>query len=232
MSIAAALLAATALASAQPELPSERIELAGAELRLADIARIEGFGALASLPSRNRVVARLPEGRSSVETSRAALAALVRRAVPTFGLQPGAGEGRVTILRPSPARDALRTGPCFAASGPVEPGAALSAANLRETPCVEGERAAPVRIDRSDSSLRAGASLAAGDYVGRIALPSEGAIETGQALTLVSTAGAASISRPVVALQPGRAGGRLFVRDGDGAVFAVRIAADSPDATR
>lgn len=50
------------------------------------------------------------------------------------------------------------------------------------------------------------------------------AIKRGAGLHLISTSGPVRIERPVTALQSSR-GKRVFVRDADGAVFAVRVAA-------
>lgn len=48
----------------------------------------------------------------------------------------------------------------------------------------------------------------------------------GTALTLVSSVGPVSVERAVTTLQGARPGRRVFVRDGDGNVFASRLAAD------
>jgi hypothetical protein len=48
-------------------------------------------------------------------------------------------------------------------------------------------------------------------------------IERGDALTLMSRAGPVRIERKVVAMQPGRHGRRLFVRDEDGAVSSIPL---------
>ena len=52
------------------------------------------------------------------------------------------------------------------------------------------------------------------------------AVEAGAKLTLVSRSGPVLLEREVTALQSARAGGRVFVRDGDGQVLAVTLAED------
>lgn len=49
-------------------------------------------------------------------------------------------------------------------------------------------------------------------------------IAAGTPLTLRSVAGPVAIERPVTTLQPGRAGRSVFVRDGQGQVFAAPLA--------
>ncbi|MEI9851944.1 MAG: hypothetical protein WDN24_15170 [Sphingomonas sp.] len=109
----------------------------------------------------------------------------------------------------------LAAGDCFAAARDLPADAAI--ARSRSCP-----RALPGRTGsaaRSATSPAAGAAIAArpiaaGAYLGRIALPSAGRVARGEALVLRSAQGAVTIERPVTALQPGRPGGRLFVRDG------------------
>lgn len=52
-------------------------------------------------------------------------------------------------------------------------------------------------------------------------------VVNGTVLTLVSSVGPVSVERTVTTLQGARPGRRVFVRDGDGNVFASRLAADS-----
>jgi flagella basal body P-ring formation protein FlgA len=51
------------------------------------------------------------------------------------------------------------------------------------------------------------------------------AVDKGDKLTMVSTSGPVRVTREVVALQAGRAGGRLFVRDNEGNVTSAPLAA-------
>lgn len=62
------------------------------------------------------------------------------------------------------------------------------------------------------------------DPVPTVVTPARPAIARGEAIRLVSTAGPVRIERAVTALQDAT-GARIFVRDEDGQVFAVRIGA-------
>ncbi|MBO9714791.1 flagella basal body P-ring formation protein FlgA [Sphingomonas sp.] len=111
---------------------------------------------------------------------------------------------------------------CFIAAHDVAEGETLSGEALVPAACRKAEGRAPVRYDRGSAAAVATRALRQGDYLGRVALPVEGGVRKGEALTLRSSAGPVTIERQVVALQAGRPGGRLFVRDGSGQVFAVR----------
>ena len=76
--------------------------------------------------------------------------------------------------------------------------------------------------DRADHVTRLARDLEKDEIVGRFPEFGEGAVEPGEALTLVIVAGTVRVERQVEALQKARAGERLFVRSRDGAVFAVR----------
>lgn len=52
-------------------------------------------------------------------------------------------------------------------------------------------------------------------------LPDPPAVQTGDELTLISRAGPVTVERSVTALQPGRSGRRLFVRDRAGHVSSI-----------
>jgi flagella basal body P-ring formation protein FlgA len=90
-------------------------------------------------------------------------------------------------------------------------------------PCEATKVGAPVRFDRRASALRASAPLPAGTRLGRLALSAAPDIDKGDELTLRSTVGPVSVERQVVALQPGRSGGRVFVRDAEGQVMSAPL---------
>jgi hypothetical protein len=223
--IAALLAVAGALtaAPAGPAAPPEPIEIRGAELRLADLAALDGFGFLARAPQQSLTVAALPTGRSRIVTSRGALADLVRRRLGAVVPHIDRVEGRVVISRGASAREDAG---CFVAAAGIAPGATIVAADLEAAPCVPGGSQAALRFDRAGGLVRAVGRIGQGAYLGRLALPPEAAIAPGAELTLVSRVGPVRISRPVVALQVGRPGGRLFVRDREGSVFSVPLAGE------
>lgn len=89
-------------------------------------------------------------------------------------------------------------------------------------PCT-ANRPAFLRFDREDHRLAATHDLPAGSYLGRVAVPAAAAVKRGDDLRLVSKIGPVTIERAVTAVQPGHDGRRVFVRDPDGQVFAVKL---------
>jgi hypothetical protein len=208
------LLAAAMLANAVLSGASEvRV---GREVRLGDVARVSG-GRAERL--RSIVVAHMPEG-GSIQIDRAALAALVRRAVPGLKLERApAGTIRLVSTASPPL---LVQHSCFSALRSLPVGAPVGADALAPAPC--DDRRAPARVGRDPRTgeARAAAPVAAGDYLGRLWLAEAPAVRAGDRLTLVSISGPVRISRRVTALQPGRARDKkLFVVAGDGAVFSA-----------
>ena len=164
-------------------------------------------------------IARVPAGRRAVTLSRRAVAALVRRAEP--GLVVG-GDQAGAITFHIAASSVGRSERCFVALAPVAQGAAIGRGDVRQGIC--GGGAVPVRYDAGRRAIVATRRLAAGESIGRT-LPGAGPdVGRGDALTLVSRSGPVTIERSVTALQPGRNGGRVFVRDGAGHVFAAPVA--------
>lgn len=118
---------------------------------------------------------------------------------------------------------------CFATARDVPQGAVLRAEDLVAVDCREDSTRTRLGYDRAARAPVANAPLAAGTYLGRVAPPSGAMVAPGEQLTLRSSAGPVIIERTVTALQLGRSGGRLFVRDAQGQVFSVRyVAEDRP----
>jgi flagella basal body P-ring formation protein FlgA len=115
-------------------------------------------------------------------------------------------------------------GQCLALVNPVAAGAHLSAADAAPAPCMPTSPAAAVAYERQSGSVRAETDLDAGTPLGRIRLPASRGVAAGERLILTSTVGPVRIRREVTALQPGRGGGRLFVRTGDGEILAAPVA--------
>ena len=141
------------------------IRVAGRDIRLGEVATLMGGSPAERDRLAARTVARLPEGRRAMTLDRAALAGLVRRAVP--GLHVTAGSGSVLVKSDAP----------------------------KPVPAMRIQPPEPVAPD----------------------------IDPGEALTLVSSVGPVRIQRKVIALQPGRDGRRVFVRDEDGQVLSVPL---------
>ena len=198
-----------ALALAGPAtLPGPVVDLRDAAIRLGDVVR----GADSRVAAT--VIARLPEGRRGITLSRRALTSLVRRALPGFAPQHLLPSG-VTFRRgAAPAR----TG-CFVARAPIGAGTRVTGDLVRRGPCATN--AAATRYVRG--VIVAAAPIEAGGPVGSALSPPEPAVGERERLTLVARSGSVTVERDVVALQAGRRGGKLFVRDMDGRVFAAPL---------
>jgi hypothetical protein len=113
---------------------------------------------------------------------------------------------------------------CFAAARDVPAEAPLAAADLVAVACRADAPRAPLRYDRAGGVPVAAVAIATGTYLGHVAPLADGRVAKGETLTLRSSAGPVTIERAVVAMQPGRSGGRVFVRDSEGKVFAAPLA--------
>lgn len=116
---------------------------------------------------------------------------------------------------------------CFAAARDLPAGAPLAPGDLAAVDCRAGAKRAPLRYDRVGGVPVTAAAVTAGTYLGHILPLADGRVAKGDKLTLRSTAGPVTIERTVVAMQPGRSGGRVFVRDSEGKVFAAPLAVES-----
>ncbi len=113
---------------------------------------------------------------------------------------------------------------CFAAARDLQAGAALSAADLSPVACQPDAPRAPLRYDRGSEVPVTLAAVSAGAYLGHVLPLADLSVKKGDRLTLRSIAGPVTIERTVVAMQSGRSGGRVFVRDSEGKVFAAPLA--------
>jgi hypothetical protein len=116
---------------------------------------------------------------------------------------------------------------CFAAVHDLPVGAPVGAGDLAPVACQSGAKRAPLRYDRAGGVPVTETAVAAGAYLGHVAPVAEGRVAKGDTLTLHSSAGPVTIERAVVAMQPGRSGGRVFVRDSEGKVFAAPLAVET-----
>jgi flagella basal body P-ring formation protein FlgA len=115
---------------------------------------------------------------------------------------------------------------CVELARPLATGAVLSDRDVVAVPCDEKAAPAPLQFDRRERVVRVEGDLAAGAYLGRVSLPSTVAVDKGAKLTLISTSGPVRITREVVALQVGRPGGKIFVKDSEGNVTSVQLAVE------
>lgn len=206
--------------------PAAEVALPDRQIRLGDVADLSGLEPGARARLGPRVIAAIPAGRSGITLSRESLRALVRRSVPALHLRAEADEAPIA-LRVAASAEARVAGACAELARPLAAGAPLSDADLVPVACRDETAAAPLRFDRLSKVARADGEIAAGTYLGRISAPGTVAVDKGDKLTLIASAGPVRVSREVVALQAGRHGGRLFVRDSEGNVTSAPLAAKS-----
>jgi len=209
----ALLAAASAAPGAASVAPAAQVALHERVIRVRDVVRDSGL----TTKERGRVIARLPAGAASVMLPRRAVAALVHRAVPRLTFATTSG---VTVFRLAPTKAPARA--CLALARPLARGAAIGAADVAPAAC-KNATAIPARF--AAGAWRATADLALGTYLGPVRLAASPGVRKGTALQLISTAGPVRIVRPVTAMQDGHDGGRVFVRDADGDVFAAAVQA-------
>lgn len=178
---------------------------AGDLVRTAGGARLGGAAAA-------RVVLRLPAGQRRMTLPAPTAAALVRRA----GVIAG-GTGAVSITLRAVRRDAEG---CWASTRALGPGEPVTVRDVVPAPC--GDEAAAIGVESGAPVVRQ--AVAAGASLGRLVPAPAGRVAPGTGLTLRSVAGPVVIERAVTTMQPGRSGRRVFVRDGEGQVFAAPLA--------
>jgi hypothetical protein len=199
------------------------VELRTDQLRVGDVVSLDclapeqrpivGEHALATLERERHI-------------TRAALAALARRRVPALvNIDLGGDRDEIVRLSVIPHDPLPLTGDCYVARTALATGAAISADDVEITPCAT-QPTTRVRYDRAHGVLRAADDIAAGDALGRMIAPSPSVLSAGQSLTLRTEIGPVIIERPVETVQATR-GEAVFVRDGDGHVFAASLATEA-----
>lgn len=214
------LLLAALLAPLTVQLTGRaEVELAGAEVRLGDVAVPVGGSQADRARLARLVIARLPRGQRAMAVSRRGLSDLIaRRAGVIVAAAPH--EGAVELRRAA-APPAVR--PCWVTAVPVAVGAAVMRADVEEAPCREARAA--LRFDRDGRTLRALDELPAGAELGTLAVEELSTVSAESSVMMSSASGPVTVSRPVRTLQASRAGRRIFVQDADGAVFSAPVEA-------
>lgn len=211
MPLAAAILM---LAAVPSRIGVDQIALASHAIHVGDVANVQ------SADLRDRVIATVPAERDRISLSPAAVALLLRRAVPGLAVDARSA-GMVTfVVRPDTLH--RRAMACSATRTPVAARSAIGAEQIVPVPC-RGVALAPIAFDRATSQPRATAALEPGHYLGRLYVPPSDGVREGEKVSLVSSVGVVRIVRGVTTLQASH-GRRVFVRDADGQVFAVRRA--------
>ncbi len=121
------------------------------------------------------------------------------------------------LLLPLPA-PAL-AGECYALATPVPAGDYIDRSEVHAVACREQASEAPLAYDRSARVLRAGAAMAAGDYLGPLVIEAGQVAQPGEQLVLVFRDGPVTIERNVSPVAPMRSGETAVVRAEDGTVM-------------
>jgi len=164
------------------------------------------------------VIARLPAGGRRTTLTHAALASLVHRRAPQLA-HFDIGDADATVaLTHSATTNSDSGAACYTAARDLPSGRALSREDLRPAACTH-DPSASLAYDATNGVLRSAQAIAAGAYLGRVAVLPAAFVDTGDELSLVVAVGPVQIERTVTALQPASSGDAVFVRDGDGHVF-------------
>jgi hypothetical protein len=210
------MLTVAALLAATLTLTERRaVTLASSIVRVGDVA--SGAG-----PMARAAIARLPRGRSEVVLTRRAIGSLIRRAIPGVTV---AGDGGVGAISFATSIDEPHVATCLVARSPINTRSAVLSDQVVSAPC-EGRAALGLAsYDRARGEVVARRAIEAGANLGMMRLPEPSAVHAGDHLTLISRAGPVTVERAVTAMQPGRNGHRIFVRDGAGKVSSIAFAA-------
>jgi hypothetical protein len=167
---------------------------------------------------------RAPGNATRIELTEAEQAELLRRRLPMAGLTPQRrGSLRVEFARSDNAASPRQ---CLALNQPVSAGDAIDAARVVSAPCEADRPRARLFYDHAVRAPVATTALAAGSYLGPVAVPAALPQPAGGTMTLRTRVGPVTIDRTATLIQPGRTGRRAFVRLSDGEIVAARLADD------
>lgn len=200
---------------------AERVVLPAREITVGDLAALDQtqrarLGSLA--------IATIPTGKSHLELGAATRARLLRRRVPGQDLRLRHG-GKVRFKVPEPREAGRGARPCLMLRRALDAGDYLQPEAVAPVPCRDHAARLPLRFDRRVNAPRLSAPLAAGAYLGPLAVRGGPVIGAGTELRHVAHQGPVTIERRVNALQPSRMGQAVFVRTHDGAIFASHLPA-------
>lgn len=117
--------------------------------------------------------------------------------------------------------------PCRFVVRPIGIGEAVSASDTVEGNCSDRLLRPRLRYDIQAKIARAAVDLTPGDELGRALLPERKTVLPGERIVLTATIGPVAITKSVTALQPGRPGRRMFVRDEAGQIFSAPYPAEA-----
>lgn len=207
----ASLLAITLAGPATDAAPPRDVALPDRSIRAGDLATVPGH--------ERAVVGTLPSGSDSVVVSPEAARRLIANRLPgaRFALRHS---GDLRLTAPAAAR---RARSCFRTVADVRPGEVLRAELVEAAECGSGPVAPGLAYDRARQAPVARDGIPAGAYLGAVRPVADDGVAAGSRMAFVTGEGPVLIEREVVALQPGRTGGRIFARTADGEVIAAPV---------
>jgi len=119
----------------------------------------------------------------------------------------------------------IAAGMCLMALAAIPAGAAPVRGDFAEAPCT-AESAAALRYAPGSRTMRAARDIAEGETIAAPPASLLPDVRAGDPLFLVARVGTATVERPVVAAQPGRRGGAIFVRTSDGHLVSAPMAGE------
>jgi hypothetical protein len=112
---------------------------------------------------------------------------------------------------------------CLMALAAIPAGTAPVRRDFAAAPCTTQSKAA-LRYEPASRATRAVRDIAEGETIAAPPVSFLPDVRAGDTLFLVARVGTATVERPVVAAQPGRRGGTIFVRTPDGHLVSAPMA--------
>jgi len=116
---------------------------------------------------------------------------------------------------------------CMRATHALATGAVPTAEDFVATACGDTKPLRAVRYDTALRAARMARPLAPGEVIAAVPASMLAAIRPGETLYVQAHVGPVVVQREVQALQPAKAGQKLFVRAADGTVMSVRFGRDA-----
>jgi hypothetical protein len=202
-------------------------DLAGADVRLSDVADTARLPEPLRAAAGALVLTTLPRGVDHALLASARLSERARALMPALRpWLPDPAGGLVAVDRRA-AAEAAPAVRCLTALADIPAGAILRAEDFASSAC-DHPRTDAFRFLRQDSVIQAARYLARGDETPAVPRAAFAAEAPGQTLYVSAQVGPVTVARAVTAVQPAPAGRGLFVRAGDGSVFAAPAPEEAP----
>lgn len=206
--------------------PADSIVTANHQIKIGDVVELDCIVEKDRTRIADLAIAALPKGQSEVELDRSVVKALLRRRVPRLDFPAGPDDSDAIAFKSFAADHSPVVPTCQQARRAIPAGKIVVADDLEEIDCTaHAPIAAALTLDRTYRVVRAVRHISPGDVIGRL-VPPHMAYEISEPVSLSIRVGQVRIERTVETAQPGVAGRDIFVKDSDGAVFAVPTLAD------